>query len=224
VFDGRIALDPRTFAQRWRDTCLGATQDVLVDRGNVYAASHAHDCSTMGGFPDGRRQHLTVEGVTDPHLKVWWPDTNGGLGEALGPRALAISSRSGHRYLFAVGEFTTVNGKAQQGIMRLADGPDTGAPSAPAGPSANTAIAGRVQLQWRASVDRDDRTLTYRVYRNGSAIPIATVRADSDWWRRPQVFYTDTSGMPGAFYTYRVSASDSSGNTSTVATVGARRK
>src|SRR5919107_1501163 len=29
IFDGRIALDPRTYKQRWRDLCLGATQDVL---------------------------------------------------------------------------------------------------------------------------------------------------------------------------------------------------
>ena len=60
-FDGRIALDPTTLNQRWRDLCLGATQDVLLDGGNLYGADHAHDCTTMGGFSNGRRQHLTVE-------------------------------------------------------------------------------------------------------------------------------------------------------------------
>jgi hypothetical protein len=223
-FDGRIALDPRTYRQRWRDLCLGATQDVLVDRGNLYAASHAHDCSRMGGFPNGRRQHLTVEGVNDPHLKVWWPDTNGGLGEAVGPRALVISSGARHRYLFAVGDFTTVNGKPQQGVLRLADGPDTGAPSPPSGLSATTTTAGRVQLRWRAGTDRDDRTLTYRIYRNSSSTPIATLRGDSDWWRRPTLSYVDGAVKPGTFYAYRLTASDSSGNTSTRATVGIRAK
>jgi hypothetical protein len=223
VFDGRIALNPLTFGQRWRDTCLGATQDVLIDGGNLYAASHAHDCSSMGGYPDGRRQHLNVESLTDPHFKVWWPDTNDGLGEGIGPRALVISSRSTHRYLFAVGDFTKVNGSPQQGILRLADSPDTGPPSPPTGLSASTTVAGPVQLLWRTGTDRDDRTLTYRVYRNGSATPIATLHGDSDWWRRPQVTYTDRSVRSGVFYTYRVTASDSSGNTSPVApTVGVR--
>jgi hypothetical protein len=223
-FDGRIALDPRTYRQRWRDLCLGATQDVLVDRGNLYAASHAHDCSRMGGFPNGPRQHLTVEGVNDPHLKVWWPNTNGGLGEAVGPRALVISSGTAHRYLFAVGDFTTVNGKAQQGVLRVADGPDTGAPSVPSALSATTTTTGRVQLRWRAGTDRDDRTLIYRIYRNSSSTPIATVRGDSDWWRRPTMSYLDGSVKPGTFYAYRLTASDSRGNTSVSATVGIRAK
>jgi hypothetical protein len=224
VFDGRIALDARSFRQRWRDTCLGATQDLLVDRGNLYAANHVHDCSSMGQFPEGPRHHLTVQSVTNPRLKVWWPDTNGGIGEALGPRALTISSRAGHRYLFAVGEFTTVNGRPQQGIMRLADAPDVGAPSAPSGLTTGTAVAGRVQVRWTAATDRDDRTLAYRVYRNRSTTPIAVVKADSDWWRRPQVSYTDSSAPRGSFNTYRVTSVDSSGNTSAPAVVGVRSR
>src|SRR3954447_3751113 len=224
VFDGRIALNPRTFRQRWRDTCLGATQDVLVDRGVLYAANHAHNCASMGGFPDGRRQHLTVEGIADPHLKVWWPDTNGGIGQALGPRALAIAIRGGHRYLVAVGEFTTVNGAPQQGILRLRDRPDTGAPSAPSALAADAGVVRRIALTWRAGADRDDRTLTYRVFRNSSAVPLATLRADSDWWRRPRMSYIDRSAKPGATYTYRVTARDGTGNTSrgTVVRVRAR--
>jgi hypothetical protein len=223
-FDGRIAIDPKTLRQRWRDGCHGATQAVLVDRGSLYAASHAHNCLSIGGFPEGRRQHLTVESVSTPRLKVWWPDTNGGIGEGLGPRALAIAARSGHRYLFAVGEFTTVNGRPQQGILRLADAPDTGAPTTPSGLSASTTPGGGVRLSWRASVDRDDRTLTYRIYRNRSTTPLATVRADSDWWRRPEVSYTDRAARAGAFYSYRVTASDGSGNTSKAAVVGARSR
>lgn len=48
VFDGRIALNLGDFQQRWRDTCLGATQSVLVHSGVLYSGSHAHDCSSMG--------------------------------------------------------------------------------------------------------------------------------------------------------------------------------
>jgi Concanavalin A-like lectin/glucanases superfamily len=214
VFDGRLALDAKTLDERWRDTCLGATQDVLVDRGRVYGADHAHNCTSMGGFPDGRRQHLTVEPTDDPHLKVWWPDTDDGLGEALGPRALSIATGAAHRYLFAVGEFTRVNGLPQQGVMRLADGPDTGAPSAPAGLSGSTSIARQVRLRWLASIDRDDENLTYRVYRGTAKSPVATLHADSDWWRRPQVSFVDSNLAPGKLYVYKVTATDSSGNVS----------
>jgi hypothetical protein len=221
VFDGRIALDLGSFTERWRDTCFGATQAVLVDGSNLYGASHAHDCTAMRGFPNGRRQHLTVEGTHDPHMRVWWPDTNDGLGEGVGPRALAIASTGTHRYLFAAGEFTTVNGLAQQGILRLADGPDTGAPPAPS-LSAGTSVARRVQLRWLASTDRDDERLTYRVYRDGGIRPVATLTADSDWWRRPQLSYVDTRVVPGTLYVYRVKASDGTGNTSPGFTLGVR--
>jgi hypothetical protein len=222
VFDGRLALNLGTYDERWRDTCLGATQDVVVDRGRVYGADHAHNCTSMGGFPDGRRQHLTVEPIDNPRLDVWWPDTDGGLGEALGPRALTVASGPTHRYLFAVGEFTAVNGRPQQGIMRLANGPDIGAPPAPSGLSASTAIAKQVRLRWLASSDRDDETLTYRVYRGAAKTPVATVRANSDWWRRPQVSYVDTKVVPGTHYVYKVTATDSSGNVSSGPTLGVR--
>lgn len=221
VFDGRIALDLGSFTERWRDTCFGATQAVLVDGRNLYSASHAHDCTAMRGFPNGRRQHLTVEGIRDPHLRVWWPDTNDGIGEGVGPRALAIAATGTHRYLFAAGEFTTVNGLAQQGILRLADGPDTGAPPAPS-LSAGTAVARRVQLRWLASTDRDDERLTYRVYRDGDTRPVATLTASSDWWRRPQLSYVDTHVVPGTLYVYRVTASDGTGNTRPGFTLGVR--
>lgn len=52
VFDGRIALDLGDFNQRWRDTCLGATQAVLPYQNVLYSASHAHDCSSVGEYPD----------------------------------------------------------------------------------------------------------------------------------------------------------------------------
>lgn len=38
VFDGRIAVDLTTFQQVWRDTCLGATQAILVHKGCSTAA------------------------------------------------------------------------------------------------------------------------------------------------------------------------------------------
>lgn len=114
VFDGRIALDLSDFEQRWRDTCLGATQAVLVHKGVLYSGSHAHDCATMGEFPDQPRKHLLAQSVDDPKLLPWFPDTNDGIGEPVGPRVMAQTDKGGHHYLWVGGEFTTVNGSAQQ--------------------------------------------------------------------------------------------------------------
>ena len=50
------------------DGCLGATQAVLVHDGVLYSGRHAHDCSSMGEYPDGARKHLLAESVDDPHL------------------------------------------------------------------------------------------------------------------------------------------------------------
>ncbi|CAL9365028.1 hypothetical protein SUDANB120_00743 [Streptomyces sp. enrichment culture] len=213
VFDGRIALDLAGFGQRWRDTCLGATQAVLPDQGVLYSASHAHDCSSVGEFPDGARHHLLAQPTTGTGKLGWSPDTNDGIGEGIGPRVMAVGAKAGVRYLWVGGEFTTVNGAAQQSLTRFASTGDTGAPTTPVA-SAASFRPGEVQVRWRTSLDLDDSSLTYRVYRNGSATPVATVAADSLFFRRPQASWTDTAVTPGQTYTYRVTATDAAGNTS----------
>ncbi|WP_407703479.1 CBM96 family carbohydrate-binding protein, partial [Streptomyces triticirhizae] len=216
VFDGRIALDLDTLQERWRDTCLGATQAVAVHGEVLYSGHHAHDCSSMGEFPNQPRYHLFGQGVDDPTLLGWFPNTNDGLGEQLGPRALAVSTQhpSDERdFLWVGGGFTTVNGQPQWGLTRFATEPDTGAPTVPETQVASTA-EGEVQLSWRASLDLDDSLLTYRVYRDGSATPVHTVDASSVPWRRPQLRYTDTDTAPGQTHSYRVTATDGAGNVS----------
>jgi hypothetical protein len=213
VFDGRIALNLSDFNQRWRDTCLGATQAVESYQDVLYSASHAHDCSSVGEFPDGPRQHLLAQPVTSVGKLGWFPNTNSGIGEGIGPRALAISGTGTTRYLWVGGEFTTVNGDPGQGLTRFASGPDTGVPAVPQASAASTG-PGAVQLRWRSSVDLDDSRLTYRVYRNGAATPVYTVDGDSLPWSRQQVSFRDTNISPGQTYSYRVTATDGAGNAS----------
>ncbi|WP_069811703.1 LamG-like jellyroll fold domain-containing protein [Streptomyces sp. TP-A0874] len=207
VFDGRIALDLDSLEQRWRDTCLGATQALVVYKSVLYSGSHAHDCSSMGAFPNQERRHLLAESVDDPTLLGWFPDTNDGIGEQIGPRAMTLSSSGSTDYLWVGGEFTTVGGGRQQGLTRFASGPDTGAPSVP-----QTEVAsvrpGEVTVRWQSSLDLDDSELTYRVYRNGSSEPVHTTSGSSLPWARPQLTFTDTDVSPGSTYTYRVTASD----------------
>ncbi|NJP99662.1 DNRLRE domain-containing protein [Streptomyces sp. PLAI1-29] len=207
VFDGRVAYDLGTLDQRWRDTCLGATQAVQTYRDVLYSGSHAHDCSSMGAFPNQPRYHLLAQSVDDPTLLGWFPDTNDGLGEMIGPRTLSLASSGGKDYLWVGGEFTTVNGGGQQGLTRFADSPDTGAPPAPQTEASSTQ-PGRVTVRWQPSIDLDDSELTYRVYRNGGSTPVHTVTASALPWDRPQLSWTDTDVTPGATYTYRITASD----------------
>lgn len=207
VFDGRIALDLTTFDQVWRDTCLGATQAVLVHDGVLYSGSHAHDCASMGAFPDQPRKHLLAQSVDDPKLLPWFPDTNDGIGEPVGPRVMAQTGKGGHHYLWVGGEFTTVNSKPQQGLTRFADGPDTGAPWVP-NVSVSTVAPDRVDVNWQTSFDTDDGTLTYRVYKDGASTPVYTTTGYSVFWDRPQLRWTDTDVAPGETHTYRISASD----------------
>ncbi|MFD4778567.1 LamG-like jellyroll fold domain-containing protein, partial [Streptomyces sp. NPDC058427] len=206
-FDGRLAMGLDTFDQRWRDTCQGATQALRVYRGVLYAGSHVHDCSTMGGFPNQVRKHLTAQAVGDPAMLGWLPDTNDGIGEPVGPRALTVSSRGGRDFLWVGGEFTTVNGVAQQALTRFASAPDTGAPSVPV-VSLSAPRAGQVRVSWRSSLDLDDSLLTYRVYRDGGPVPVYTTTGSSLFFSRPQLGFTDTDVVAGRSYSYRITASD----------------
>lgn len=130
VFDGTIAFRPKTGKLVWRNSCLGATQAVLYLRGVLYKASHAHDCSRSGGFPqikhDWQAHHLLAERTDNGALLRWGtsttsrpkplPNTNGGLNDRLGPFAFATDGTQ----LFVGGEFTSVNDRAQEGLARFA--------------------------------------------------------------------------------------------------------
>ncbi|MEW1860918.1 LamG-like jellyroll fold domain-containing protein [Streptomyces sp. NPDC088194] len=212
VFDGRARFSLTDFSQVWRDNCLGATQTVAVYQSVLYSGSHAHDCSSMGEYPNSVRKHLLAEPVGDPHLVSWFPDTNDGIGEQIGPRVMSFSSVGSTEYLWVGGEFTTVNGTAQQGLTRFPSSPDTTAPSLPQ-TSVTSINPKSVKVSWQSSLDLDDSLLTYRVYRNGSTTPIYTTTGSSLPWVRPQITFTDTDVTPGVKYTYRVSASDGTNTT-----------
>ncbi|MFF9690357.1 LamG-like jellyroll fold domain-containing protein [Streptomyces sp. NPDC014623] len=207
VFDGRIAIDLDDYQQRWRDTCLGATQAVLVHSGVLYSGSHAHDCASMGGFADQPRKHLLAQSVDDPTLLPWFPDTNDGIGEPVGPRVMAQTDKGGRHHLWVGGEFTTVNGAGQQGLTRFADGSDTGAPWVP-NVSLSTVAPGRIDVAWQTSFDTDDGELTYRIYKDGASTPVHTVTGYSLFWDRPQLKWTDTDVAVGETHSYRITASD----------------
>lgn len=203
VFDGRIAGVIATGAQIWKDNCLGATMALAVHQDVLYSGSHAHDCSTTpGGFPDGRRHHLLAQPTNELRLLPWFPDTNGGIGEALGPRTMVTAGNQ----LWVGGEFTTVNGVAQQGLTRFATSPDTGYVNAPI-LNATSQMAGKVKIAWTAGYDRDDDAITYELFRVGTTAPIYTTTVNSREWNRPRLFFVDNI-PPGQTASYNIRTSD----------------
>ena len=210
VFDGRIAGSLAEVKQVWRDMCQGATQALLVSKGVLYSASHAHECrQTPGGFADyENRQHFLAQSVRDGRILHWFPDTDEGLGEGIGPRALVMAGS----ILWAGGEFTMVNGKPQQGLTRFSSGADNNA-APEAGPPqlrVTQSGTGRITLTWRAAWDRDNAELTYRVYRDGRLVASRTGRSAE--WDRPDMTYSD-SVKPGSHHQYTIAVTDGS-NTS----------
>ncbi|MFF7126791.1 delta-60 repeat domain-containing protein [Streptomyces sp. NPDC008240] len=202
VFDGRIAGRLSDGKMVWKDYCQGATQALLVHHGVLYSASHAHNCvRTPGGFPDGRRRHFLAQSVKDRRILHWFPDTNDGLGESIGPRALVMAKG----ILWAGGEFTTVNGKAQQGLTRFSAGPANTAPEAIPELSAKSSRAGKVSLAWQTTWDRDDAQLTYLIYRDGARV--ASLKKRSVDWHLPEMTYTD-SVAPGSRHRYTIAVTD----------------
>jgi fibronectin type 3 domain-containing protein len=222
VFDGRTALSWDTLDQRWRDTCLGATQALAVYQGTLYSASHAHDCSSNNAFGDGKRNFFMAQTTTDASILQWFPTANDGIGEGIGPRALTVATgaTTGKKYLWYGGEFTQVNGHTQQALTRF--GPDDlRVPPTPV-IAAEALTSNSVQVRFRTVVDPDDGILTYNVYRNGGATPVWSGTASSYWWSRPQVTFVDTNVTPGTLYTYRVSATDGINTSPLSGSVGAR--
>lgn len=120
---------------------------------------------------------------------------------------MAQTDKGGHHYLWVGGEFTTVNGSAQQSLTRFADGPDTGAPWVP-NVSLSTVAPGKVEVNWQTSFDTDDGELTYRIYKDGASTPVYTTTGYSLFWDRPQLRWTDTDVAAGETHSYRISASD----------------
>jgi chitodextrinase len=81
-------------------------------------------------------------------------------------------------------------------------GPDTIAPSTPAGLTASAVSSSRINLSWKAATDNVG-VIRYRVYRNG--VQVAYVPGTSD---------ADTGLSPATTYSYTVAAYDAAGNAS----------
>jgi PKD repeat protein len=239
--EGAFRADWATGATTWVEDCHGDTYSAVPFGDTVYVAGHPHYCGNIGGFGqteptwtfyrglafskaatgtvtrDPMGYH-NFEGTPSPTLLDWYPDFNVGTvtGQSQGPWSVA----AGDGYLSYAGEFTQVNGKRQQGIVRFATAakaPNTQGPidaGALFKPTVTSLEPGTARVSWTANADRDNRRLTYAVYRDGNTTtPVYTTTQDSRMWDRPAMGFVDRGLTAGKTYTYRIRATDPLGNT-----------
>ena len=222
TFDGRLRIDPLTGNVLWTDTCLGATWAVERVGDLLYSGSHAHWCgATAGGFPEAANgindvadQHwhrLLAETARDgqPTIEYWNPTTNGGNVGKLGPRDLAWNPAG---VLWAVGEFTTVNNKPQEGVTRFGTPAlaTTALPARVKSPLAMSIQPGTATVTWEAADDLDNENLTYEIWRDAALVGTAAA-ASRNAWLHPMVSFTESGLTPGATVQYQIRAVDPSG-------------
>ncbi|HYT09961.1 MAG TPA: LamG-like jellyroll fold domain-containing protein [Mycobacteriales bacterium] len=242
-FDGRFAANPENGDLIWLDNCYGASYGVFATGGVLYSVSHAHDCTSLGAFPDtsptiwhralatttyptgldqappGSNSNYTGQPV--PTLLHWFPSLAAGTYTGQGQAAWTVRGNS--RYVVLGGEFPRVNGVAQQGLTRFAiksAAPDRVGPvsSSSLTPTALSLQPGTARVAWQTTWDYDNETLRYDVLRDGGTTPVYTVTQKSNFWTLPRIGFVDTGLSPGSTHTYRVRVVDPWNNTVTSAT------
>jgi PKD repeat protein len=177
--------------------------------------------------PNSYGSYYNWGGRPAPSLLSWFPDLAAGTVTGQDQAAWSIATSADGYVLFG-GEFPTVDGATQAGLVRFAvpsiapnhDGPRLGGTKWV--PTAVSTTAGTVRVSWLTNWDRDNERLTYSLYRNGNATPIFTTTADSDgFWNRPYLTFVDGGLTPGSTPTYQVKATDPFGNSTYSSTVGA---
>ena len=191
------------------------TNPRTTQRSMAYTAQATGTLGHDIGNPDSHSTDFF--GQPAPSIINWWPDLDEGTytGQNQGPWAV----RGNSQYIAEGGEFQHVNGVAQQGLVRFAIpsiAPHQQGPMVTGSqfmPSLVSLTPGAVRVAFQTNWDRDDKTLHYQVIRNGdTAHPVWTSDADSEFWNRPTIGFTDTGLTPGATYQYRVFVSDGDGN------------
>ncbi|MFI7589617.1 PKD domain-containing protein [Spongisporangium articulatum] len=222
----------------WVNGCKGDTYNLAAANNVLYSVSHSHDCSSVGDHPQTspdwtyqRAQAFTTTvggtnasgstyaGRPAPKVLHWLPTLV--AGSYTGQVQAAWSVAADSKYVVLGGEFPSVNGTQQYGLVRMAVrevAPDKEGPRPfTANPTATSPSAGTVKLSWTATWDRDNKNLTYEILRNGTVV--GQVKSDSTWWTLPSLSYTDTKAPGGTTATYQVRAKDAYGNAATTASV-----
>ena len=237
--EGVFAANPNTGEIVWIDDCHGDTYSVFANPGNdaVYSVGHVHYCGNVGQYPDGayryalafsKKAATTVTpnavgnyynwaGFKAPGQLNFYPDLTRGTFTGQGQAAWDVTGNS--QYVALGGEFLTVNGQPQQGLVRMAvsakstnlQGPRLSGTALT--PVATSKATGTAQVSWPTNWDADNETLTYTVLRDGT--PVYTTTGSARNWQLSRLSFTDTGLVSGRTYGYAVVSSDSFGNSVT---------
>ena len=236
-FEGVMRLNWTTGNIDYMADCHGDSYDVLPAGDVVYAASHSHDCSNIGGFPDVTNQyHNAVAYTNAPTGTVeathhnsyqsyegqaattnlnFYPDFT--PGKISGATQATWTVEGNDKYIVYGGEFLAVNGTAQQGLVRFARrdiAPNKQGPMEKGGAfkvTGSSPRAGVVSLSFKANWDRDDKTLTYNVFRDSmNGQPVSSQSVTAGFWERSDLSATDVVD-PGSTHRYRVQVTDECG-------------
>ena len=263
--EGTFRADAITGETKWVQSCQGDTYSTYPVGDVVYVASHEHSCSPVpGGFPETgvlgsatRTYHRgtaftrattgvngapvqgywNYQGKPAPTQLYWYPDFPIGTytGVSQGPWSVTATDNG---YVSYGGEFTQVNGVAQEGLVRFTttdkapnkqgpqlSGANWGTPTGTSPRNGVTRIT--MPINW----DPDNLALTYRLYRVGTPDPVDEVTADSPFWlsmaakqpiiqgygytwptKPPTITLHDTNAGAGTTQQYQVAAVDPFGN------------
>ncbi|WP_232012069.1 LamG domain-containing protein [Actinomyces slackii] len=235
AFEGTFRANWATGDLDFMADCHGDSYDVHSAGDVVYSTSHTHDCSNIGGLPESapHRYHNAVAfvngatGVVKPNSKRGYTDFQGTnattnlnfypefkAGKITKTDQAAWTVEGNDQYVVFGGEFPSVNGKAQQGLVRFARrdiAPNEQGPMVKGGAykvTASSERAGVVTLSFPTNWDRDDKTLTYTVYRDTrNSEPISTQTVTAGFWESSMLSATDVVA-PGATHRYRVVVTD----------------
>ncbi|WP_108718056.1 S-layer family protein [Miniimonas sp. S16] len=239
--EGTFMIDNASGTLDWVADCHGDTYGVFPQNGVVYSASHAHYCGNIGGFPQTdpwtfhhsqafSKAATTVNtadiygyqdhpGQPAPSLLSW--ENSWTVGTYTGMAQAGFSIAGNSQYVVYGGEFKGVNGVAQQGLVRFtvpSNAANKGGPVRSFStwvPTATSQQAGEVRFKFPINWDRDNATLTYKVYR-GSTL-VSTQDITHNFWdsqiNSKFVTVKDTGATPGSTQTYYVTATDPFGNT-----------
>ena len=247
--EGRFAINPDTGSINWMNSCHGDTYATFPMGQVLYSASHEHECTDIASFsqttdqPELAVHHFGEAETTYPtgtsHPAIfqwdfgpvypnyagepagtqldWYPTFTEGTFTGQFQAAWSISGNS--KYISYGGEFPTVNGTKQQGLVRFAISsiaPNKVGPTATAAtlkPTVVSQSSGTARIGWTAAWDQDNSTLTYAVTRDSSTTPIYTTTVNSQFWNTPGLSYLDKNLTPGSTHSYKVRVTDPFGNT-----------
>lgn len=236
-FEGRAAISPTTGAIIWANDCNGDSYDAMPIGDVLYSVGHPHSCSKIGGYPDQNlqmtppryalaestaRTSSKYNGLYYSKLLNWYPQFT--PANVSGAFQAGWSVTGNAQYLAIGGEFTHINGTAQQGLVRFtiaSKAPNKVAPTGFSGAGYGVYAApanskGESVVRVYNASDRDNETLTYEVYRSGSSTLLASKTYTATWWQSKSWTFTDTGVTPGTSLTYTVVIKDGFGNTKTV--------